>query len=50
MSIALGTSETAKRLSCGVQEIIQRQIEEHAAYDLKTEFSKAKYMKRKEAK
>ncbi|KAM0754737.1 Gcd10p-domain-containing protein [Meredithblackwellia eburnea MCA 4105] len=32
------------------REIIQRQIEEHSAFDLKTEYSKDKYMKRKEAK
>lgn len=32
------------------QEIIQKQVEEHAAFDLKTEYSKDKYMKRKEAK
>lgn len=34
----------------GWQEIIARQIEEHAAFELKTEFSKDKYLKRKEAK
>ncbi|GAA5821415.1 hypothetical protein JCM11251_004612 [Rhodosporidiobolus azoricus] len=32
------------------REIIQKQIEEHKTYDLKTEYSKEKYMKRKEAK
>lgn len=33
-----------------MQEIIQKQVEEHSAFDLKTEYSKDKYMKRKEAK
>ena len=32
------------------QEIINRQIEQHANYQLKTEYSKEKYKKRKEAK
>ncbi|KAK4051812.1 tRNA (adenine(58)-N(1))-methyltransferase non-catalytic subunit trm6 [Microbotryomycetes sp. JL201] len=32
------------------REIIAKQIEQHAAYDLKTEYSKDKYKKRKEAK
>ncbi|GAA5913948.1 tRNA 1-methyladenosine methyltransferase subunit GCD10 [Sporobolomyces salmoneus] len=32
------------------REIIQKQIEEHKAYELKTEYSKEKYLKRKEAK
>lgn len=32
------------------QEIIKRQIETHANYELKTEYSKDKYKKRKEAK
>ncbi|GAA5858279.1 hypothetical protein JCM1840_001127 [Sporobolomyces johnsonii] len=32
------------------RDIIQKQIEEHKAYDLKTEYSKEKYLKRKEAK
>jgi tRNA (adenine58-N1)-methyltransferase non-catalytic subunit len=32
------------------QEIIQKQIEQHANYQLKTEYSKDKYKKRKEAK
>ena len=32
------------------QEIIAKQIEEHGAFDLKTEYSKDKYLKRKEAK
>ncbi|GAA5979467.1 hypothetical protein JCM11641_005404 [Rhodosporidiobolus odoratus] len=32
------------------REIIQKQIEEHNSYELKTEFSKQKYLKRKEAK
>lgn len=34
----------------GSQEIIAKQIEEHGAFELKTEYSKDKYMKRKEAK
>ena len=33
-----------------MQEIIKRQIEQHANYQLKTEYSKEKYKKRKEAK
>ena len=33
-----------------VQEIIQKQVEKHGAFELKTEYSKDKYMKRKEAK
>lgn len=32
------------------QEIIKKQIEQHANYSLKTEYSKDKYKKRKEAK
>ncbi|KAM0788425.1 hypothetical protein ACM66B_001561 [Microbotryomycetes sp. NB124-2] len=32
------------------REIIAKQIEQHAAFDLKTEYSKDKYKKRKEAK
>jgi tRNA (adenine-N(1)-)-methyltransferase non-catalytic subunit len=32
------------------QEIIKAQIEQHANYSLKTEYSKDKYRKRKEAK
>ncbi|GAA5998371.1 tRNA 1-methyladenosine methyltransferase subunit GCD10 [Rhodotorula paludigena] len=32
------------------REIIQKQIEEHKSYELKTEYSKEKYLKRKEAK
>ena len=32
------------------QEIIQKQIEQHTNFALKTEFSKEKYKKRKEAK
>jgi tRNA (adenine58-N1)-methyltransferase non-catalytic subunit len=35
---------------CSGQEIIQKQIEQHAAYKLKNEYSKDKYKKRKEAK
>lgn len=37
-------------LLCLSQEIIQKQIEEHKTYELKTEYSKEKYMKKKEAK
>ena len=33
-----------------LQEIIQKQIEQHANFTLKTEYSKEKYKKRKEAK
>lgn len=33
-----------------MQEIIKKQIELHANYSLKTEYSKDKYKKRKEAK
>ncbi|KPV76565.1 uncharacterized protein RHOBADRAFT_13002 [Rhodotorula graminis WP1] len=32
------------------REIIQKQIEEHKSFELKTEYSKEKYLKRKEAK
>jgi tRNA (adenine-N(1)-)-methyltransferase non-catalytic subunit len=32
------------------QEIILRQIQQHSAFELKSEFSKAKYIKRKEKK
>ena len=33
-----------------MQDIIKKQIEQHANYSLKTEYSKEKYKKRKEAK
>ena len=33
-----------------LQEIIKKQIEQHATYSLKTEYSKEKYRKRKEMK
>jgi len=33
-----------------IKEIIKMQIEQHANYSLKTEYSKEKYKKRKEAK
>lgn len=36
--------------SVRLQEIIQKQIEEHKSFELKTEYSKEKYLKRKEAK
>ena len=32
------------------QDMIKKQIEQHANYSLKTEYSKEKYKKRKEAK
>ncbi len=37
-------------ISSAPQEIIRKQIEQHANYSLKTEYSKEKYKKRKEAK
>ena len=33
-----------------MQDIIKKQIEQHANYSLKTEYSKEKYKKRKEDK
>jgi hypothetical protein len=35
---------------CTPQEIIDKQIERHQAFDLKTDFSKEKWRKRKEKK
>ena len=35
---------------CLSQDMIKKQIEQHANYSLKTEYSKEKYKKRKEAK
>jgi len=37
-------------LPAAPQEIIQKQIEQHANFALKTEYSKEKYRQRKEAK
>ncbi|EJD03817.1 Gcd10p-domain-containing protein [Fomitiporia mediterranea MF3/22] len=42
--------EALKKSGVHASEIIKRQIEQHASYTLKTEFSKEKYKKRKEAK
>ncbi|THG97452.1 hypothetical protein EW026_g4559 [Hermanssonia centrifuga] len=42
--------ETLKKSGLPAQEIIRKQIEQHANYSLKTEYSKEKYKKRKEAK
>ncbi|KAH8120055.1 Gcd10p-domain-containing protein [Phellopilus nigrolimitatus] len=42
--------EALKQSGVHASEIIKRQIEQHANYSLKTEYSKEKYKKRKEAK
>ncbi|EPS96685.1 hypothetical protein FOMPIDRAFT_1032304 [Fomitopsis schrenkii] len=42
--------ETLKKSGVHASEIIKRQIEQHANYSMKTEYSKEKYKKRKEAK
>ncbi|KAI0714889.1 Gcd10p-domain-containing protein [Earliella scabrosa] len=42
--------ETLKKSGLHASEIIKKQIEQHANYSLKTEYSKEKYKKRKEAK
>ncbi|KAI0652487.1 Gcd10p-domain-containing protein [Trametes meyenii] len=42
--------ETLKKAGLHATEIIKKQIEQHANYSLKTEFSKEKYKKRKEMK
>ncbi|KAH9824250.1 Gcd10p family-domain-containing protein [Melampsora americana] len=42
--------EELKRLGLSGREIIQRQISQHTAFELKSEFSKEKYIKRKEKK
>ncbi|OCH89722.1 Gcd10p-domain-containing protein [Obba rivulosa] len=42
--------ETLKKSGLHASEIIKKQIEQHANYQLKTEYSKEKYKKRKEAK
>ncbi|OJT09001.1 tRNA (adenine(58)-N(1))-methyltransferase non-catalytic subunit TRM6 [Trametes pubescens] len=42
--------ETLKKSGLHASEIIQKQIEQHATFALKTEYSKEKYKKRKEMK
>ncbi|KIP11118.1 hypothetical protein PHLGIDRAFT_64283 [Phlebiopsis gigantea 11061_1 CR5-6] len=42
--------EQLKKAGLSAEEIIKRQIEQHTNYQLKTEYSKEKYKKRKEAK
>jgi tRNA (adenine58-N1)-methyltransferase non-catalytic subunit len=42
--------EALKQSGVRVDDIIKAQIEQHANYALKTEYSKDKYRKRKEAK
>ncbi|KAH9849238.1 Gcd10p-domain-containing protein [Lenzites betulinus] len=42
--------ETLKKSGLHASEIIQKQIEQHVNYSLKTEYSKEKYKKRKEMK
>lgn len=42
--------ETLKQSGVHATDIIKKQIEQHANYSLKTEYSKEKYKKRKEAK
>ncbi|CCM04469.1 uncharacterized protein FIBRA_06649 [Fibroporia radiculosa] len=42
--------EALKKSGLHASEIIRKQIEQHANYSLKTEYSKEKYKKRKEAK
>ncbi|KDR85722.1 hypothetical protein GALMADRAFT_1325199 [Galerina marginata CBS 339.88] len=42
--------QTLKRAGVHASDIIKKQIEQHANYSLKTEYSKDKYKKRKEAK
>ncbi|KAI8459951.1 Gcd10p family-domain-containing protein [Phakopsora pachyrhizi] len=42
--------EELKKSGLSGREIIQRQIQQHSAFELKSEFSKAKYIKRKEKK
>ncbi|KAI0348257.1 Gcd10p-domain-containing protein [Trametopsis cervina] len=48
--LTLKEIEDLKNSNLHVSEIIQKQIEQHANYQLKTEYSKEKYKKRKEAK
>jgi len=42
--------EELKKSGLSGREIIMRQIQQHSAFELKSEFSKAKYIKRKEKK
>ncbi|KAJ3772417.1 Gcd10p family-domain-containing protein [Lentinula raphanica] len=48
--LTLEEIQTLKQSGVHASEIIKRQIEQHANYSLKTEYSKDKYKKRKEAK
>ncbi|KAH7886059.1 Gcd10p-domain-containing protein [Phlebopus sp. FC_14] len=48
--LTLEEIETLKKSGVHASEIIKTQIEKHAAYSLKTEYSKEKYKRRKEAK
>ncbi|KAF7337502.1 hypothetical protein MSAN_02223200 [Mycena sanguinolenta] len=48
--LTLGEIQTLKQSGAHASEIIKMQIEQHANYSLKTEYSKEKYKKRKEAK
>ena len=48
--LTLEEIETLKQSGVHATDIIQKQIEQHANYSLKTEYSKEKYKKRKEAK
>ena len=52
-SVSAHTAEQAHEITSrchSLKEIIKKQIEQHANYSLKTEYSKEKYKKRKEAK
>ncbi|KAI1793101.1 Gcd10p-domain-containing protein [Ganoderma leucocontextum] len=48
--LTLEEIETLKQSGLHASEIIKKQIEQHANYSLKTEYSKEKYKKRKEMK
>ncbi|KAH9932031.1 Gcd10p-domain-containing protein [Epithele typhae] len=48
--LTLDEIETLKKSGLHASEIIKKQIEQHANYSLKTEYSKEKYKKRKEMK
>ncbi|KAG2155517.1 Gcd10p-domain-containing protein [Suillus clintonianus] len=48
--LTLGEIEGFKKSGLHVSEIIKAQIEQHANYSMKTEYSKEKYRQRKEAK
>ncbi|TCD65435.1 tRNA (adenine(58)-N(1))-methyltransferase non-catalytic subunit trm6 [Steccherinum ochraceum] len=48
--LTLEEIEALKKSGISASEIIKKQIEQHATYSLKTEYSKEKYKKRKEAK